>query len=67
MMYKEYYGKVIFFLIFNKNYIERNREKYKDITLKFITGSDCHIWADYPEENDDFSFTYLKCKRLLLS
>lgn len=47
--------------IFNKNYIERNREKYKDITLKFITGSDCHIWADYPEENDDFSFTYLKC------
>ena len=47
--------------IFNKVYIDKNREKYKDLTLRFITGSDCHIWSDYPEENDDFSFTYLKC------
>ncbi len=47
--------------IFNKNYIEKNKEKYKDATLRFVTGSDCHIWAKYPEENDDFSFTYLKC------
>lgn len=47
--------------IFNKNYIEKNKEKYKDVTLRFVTGSDCHIWAKYPEENDDFSFTYLKC------
>lgn len=47
--------------IFNKNYIEKNKEKYKDTTLRFVTGSDCHIWAKYPEENDDFSFTYLKC------
>lgn len=47
--------------IFNKNYIERNKEKYKDVTLRFVTGSDCHIWSEYPEENADFSFTYLKC------
>lgn len=47
--------------IFNKNYIEKNKEKYKDATLRFVTGSDCHIWDKYPEENDDFSFTYLKC------
>lgn len=47
--------------IFNKIYIEKNKEKYKDATLRFVTGSDCHIWAKYPEENDDFSFTYLKC------
>lgn len=47
--------------IFNKNFIEKNKVKYKDITLRFITGSDCHVWSEYPEETDDFSFTYLKC------
>ena len=47
--------------IFNKNYIEKNKEKYKDTTLRFVTGSDCHDWSNYLEENDDFSFTYLKC------
>lgn len=47
--------------IFNKNYIEKNKEKYKDTTLRFVTGSDCHDWSKYPKENDDFSFTYLKC------
>lgn len=47
--------------IFNKNYIEKNKEKYKDATLRFITGPDCHDWSKYPEENDDLSFTYLKC------
>ena len=47
--------------IFNKNYIEKNKEKYKAATLRFVTGSDCHDWSKYPEENDDFSFTYLKC------
>ena len=47
--------------IFNKNYIEKNKEKYKDTTLRFVTGSDCHDWSKYPKENGDFSFTYLKC------
>lgn len=47
--------------IFNKYYIEKNMEKYKDKSLRFITGSDCHDWNNYPKENDDFSFTYLKC------
>lgn len=47
--------------IFNKSYIEKNKEKYKDATLRFVTGSDCHVWSKYPEENGDFSFTYLKC------
>jgi hypothetical protein len=47
--------------IFNKYYIEKNREKYKEASLRFITGSDCHDWNKYPEEDDDFQFTYLKC------
>lgn len=35
--------------------------------LKFITGSDCHMWSMYPAEDDkshknpDYPFTYLKC------
>lgn len=47
--------------IFNKYYIEKNKEKYKDNALRFITGSDCHNWNNYPIEDDEFSFTYLKC------
>jgi hypothetical protein len=47
--------------IFNKFYIEKNKEKYKDATLRFVTGSDCHRWNDYPEENEKFNFTFLKC------
>lgn len=47
--------------IFNKSYIEKNSEKYKDETLRFVTGSDCHRWSDYPVESEDFQFTYLKC------
>lgn len=47
--------------IFNKYYYEKNKDKYKDATLRFITGSDCHRWTEYPKENDEFSFTYLKC------
>lgn len=33
--------------------------------LRFITGSDCHVWSEYPKYDKDdsssFSFTYLKC------
>ena len=47
--------------IFDKYYIEKNRKKYGNASVRFITGSDCHDWSIYPEENDDFSFTYLKC------
>lgn len=47
--------------IFNKYYMAKNKEKYKDKTLRFITGSDCHDWKQYPIENEDFYFTYLKC------
>lgn len=47
--------------IFNKFYFEKNKDKFGDSTLRFITGSDCHKWSEYPEENDKFSFTYLKC------
>lgn len=47
--------------IYNKVYsIENNLEE----NLRFITGSDCHNWFNYPnstkEENGKFSFTYLK-------
>ena len=47
--------------IFNKYYIENNRENLKSEDLRFITGSDCHKWNEYPEEDENFSFTYLKC------
>ena len=47
--------------IFNKYYIENNKENLKSEDLRFITGSDCHKWNEYPEEDEKFSFTYLKC------
>lgn len=47
--------------IFNKDYLNKNKEKLKSIN--FVTGSDCHIWANYPEEDSDgtFEFSYFKC------
>lgn len=46
--------------IFNKNYIENQRKKLQN--MKFITGSDCHIWENYPEKDKtSFEFSYLKC------
>ena len=47
--------------IFNKYYIENNKDGLNSGDLRFITGSDCHRWKDYPIENENFSFTYLKC------
>lgn len=47
--------------IFNKYYIENSKDNLKSEDLRFITGSDCHNWSEYPEENEDFSYTYLKC------
>lgn len=46
--------------IFNKHYLEKNKEKFKKNDIRFITGSDCHNWNDYPEDSE-FKFTYLKC------
>ena len=46
--------------IFNKHYIEANKEKFKKNDIRFITGSDCHDWNAYPEE-ENFKYTYLKC------
>lgn len=47
--------------IFNKYYIENNKDNLKSEDLRFITGSDCHKWNEYPQEDENFSFTYLKC------
>ncbi len=47
--------------IFNKYYIENNQENLNSEDLRFITGSDCHKWNEYPLEDENFSFTYLKC------
>lgn len=48
--------------IFNKNYIFENNVEDE---LRFITGSDCHNWSVYPNEDlnsaKEFSFTYVKC------
>lgn len=47
--------------IFNKDYIVKQKEKMKTENIRFITGSDCHNWEQYPEDSDKFHFTYLKC------
>lgn len=47
--------------IFNNiSKIEKN-EKYEQ--LRFITGSDCHVWSKYPDldGNKDYIPTFLKC------
>ena len=46
--------------IFNKNYLAKNKQKFNKNDIRFITGSDCHDWNNYPGE-DNFIFTYLKC------
>lgn len=44
---------------YNRQYVANN---VKDLNkMKFVTGSDCHIWADYPTESEEYKFTYLKC------
>ena len=43
----------------NEIYIENNKEKLKNEDLRFITGSDCHKWNEYPEKDENFSFTCL--------
>ena len=46
--------------IFNKNYIENQQIKLKN--MNFITGSDCHKWENYPEKDKtSFEFSYMKC------
>lgn len=46
--------------IFNNYYIENQNLKLKD--MKFVTGSDCHNWNNYPEKNkESFEFCYFKC------
>lgn len=48
--------------VFNRNFMSMNN--YTD-DIRFITGSDCHDWHEYPkiDSNDktDFRFTYVKC------
>lgn len=51
--------------LFNKNYTYSNDQQER---LRFITGSDCHVWSAYPNYDTqsnpsdcNFSYTYLKC------
>ncbi len=48
--------------IFNKSYVFNNNIEEN---VRFITGSDCHNWSEYPKENSgdnsEFIFTYVKC------
>lgn len=47
--------------IFNKSFIYNNKIEEE---LRFITGSDCHNWNAYPNDNissnNDFTYTYIK-------
>lgn len=51
--------------LFNKNYAYSHDQQEQ---LRFITGSDCHVWSVYPnydmtpsKTDSDFIYTYLKC------
>jgi len=51
--------------LFNKNYSYTSDQRER---LRFITGSDCHVWSVYPDYDEhpnpadcDFAYTYLKC------
>lgn len=50
--------------LFNKSYAYSEDQLEQ---LRFITGSDCHVWSVYPagddksDKNPDHPFTYLKC------
>ena len=48
--------------LFNKSY---SYSKDQMGRLRFITGSDCHVWSAYPayddKANPDMPYTYLKC------
>ena len=48
--------------IFNKSYVFSNGVEED---LRFVTGSDCHDWRFYPQEDEkdisEFCYTYVKC------
>lgn len=51
--------------LFNKSYAYTHDEQER---LRFITGSDCHVWSAYPNYDThptpadrEFAYTYLKC------
>lgn len=48
--------------IFNKSYVF---SKGVEEDLRFVTGSDCHDWRFYPQEDEkdtsEFCYTYVKC------
>lgn len=51
--------------LFNRNYAYSNDQQER---LRFITGSDCHVWSIYPDYDEhpgladhNFAYTYLKC------
>lgn len=48
--------------VFNKNFMAMN-QLTEDI--RFITGSDCHDWREYPKidskDKEEFKYTYIKC------
>lgn len=48
--------------LFNKSYTYSQDQMDR---LRFITGSDCHVWSAYPaydeKANPDMPYTYLKC------
>jgi len=48
--------------VFNKNFMYKNNFTE---SIRFITGSDCHDWREYPKidskDKTDFRFTYVKC------
>ncbi len=48
--------------VFNKKFLSMN---HLTEDIRFITGSDCHDWREYPKvdstDSSEFRFTYIKC------
>ena len=48
--------------VFNKNFMAMNQ---LTDDIRFITGSDCHDWREYPKidskDKEQFKYTYIKC------
>lgn len=48
--------------VFNKNFLMMN---HLSEDIRFITGSDCHDWREYPKvdamDTAEFRYTYIKC------
>ena len=67
LMYSGYFQALEFHSRNNEIYNNVASKYYSEDLLRFITGSDCHDWDNYPlhdineKDKDEFLHTYMKC------